>query len=286
MRMRKLWKTKPITVVTAPAWWRSVYRFRSYAIGQRNYKATLRVGAAEKHMSYTGRDCSNDWRCSFFPLLGWEVKTRTQVKFSVEMKEKVGNGSTCEANYWAIQAALRNFRIWPPNYLNYCFWARFAMSPIYPILLFPSLPKPSCCFCCSVAQVVSDSWQPQGLQHARLLVPNHLPEFARVQWTADAIQPSHPLSPSPPFALNLSQHQGLFLFTSGGQSIGASASAAVLPKSTQGWYPWRLTDLIALLSKGLSSVFSRTTVRKHQFFRALPSLLSNSHIHTWLLERP
>ena len=107
-----------------------------------------------------------------------------------------------------------------------------------------------------------------------------------VRWVDDAIQPSHPPSSSSPFALNLSQHQGLFLFTSSGQSIGASPSAAVLPRSTQGWYPWRLTDLIALLSKGLSSVFSRTTVRKHQFFCALPSLLSNSHIHTWLLERP
>ena len=256
-----------------------------------SYKATLCVGAAEKHMSYTGRDCklhSNDWRCSFFPLLGGEVKTRTQVKFSVEMKEKIGNGSTREANYWAIQAALRNFRIWPklPKLL---FLGQVCYVPHISYSVISFSPKTKLLFLLLFSrQVVSDSWQPQGLQHARLLVPNHLPEFAqvRVQWTADAIQPSHPLSPCPPFALNLSQHQGLFLFTSSGQSIGASPSAAVLPRSTQGWYPWRLTDLIALLSKGLSSVFSRTTVRKHQFFCALPSLLSNSHIHTWLLERP
>ena len=75
------------------------------------------------------------------------------------------------------------------------------------------------------------------------------------------------------------------LFTSGGQSIGASASASVLPMNTQGWFPFGLTGLISLLSKGLSRIFSSTTVWKHQFFSAQPSLWSNSHIHTWLLEK-
>ena len=74
------------------------------------------------------------------------------------------------------------------------------------------------------------------------------------------------------------------LFPSGGQIIGDSAS--VLPKSIQGWFPLILTGLISLLYKGLSKVIYSTTVWKHQFFSILPSLLSSSHIHTWLLERP
>ena len=76
------------------------------------------------------------------------------------------------------------------------------------------------------------------------------------------------------------------LFTSGGQSIGLSASTLVLPKSIQGWFPLRLTGLTSLLSKGLSRVFFSTTVWKNQFFSVLPSLWSSSHITTWLLERP
>ena len=77
-----------------------------------------------------------------------------------------------------------------------------------------------------------------------------------------------------------------WLFISGGQSIGASASVSVLPMNIQGWFPLGLTGLISLLSKGLSRVFSNTTAWKHQFFGAQPSLCSNSHIRTWLLEKP
>ena len=73
---------------------------------------------------------------------------------------------------------------------------------------------------------------------------------------------------------------------SGGQSIGASASASVLPMNIQNWFLFRLTDLISLQSKGLSRVFSSTTFRKHQSFSAQPSLWSSSHICTWLLEKP
>ena len=71
-----------------------------------------------------------------------------------------------------------------------------------------------------------------------------------------------------------------WLFTSGGQSIGASASASVPPINIQDLFPLGLTGLISLLSKGLSKVFSNTTVQKHQFFETQPSLWSNSHIHT------
>ena len=73
-------------------------------------------------------------------------------------------------------------------------------------------------------------------------------------------------------------------FASGGQSIGASVSASVLPANIQCWFPLELTGLISLLSKGLSRVFSNTTAWKHQLFGPQHSLLrSNSHIHTWLL---
>ena len=71
----------------------------------------------------------------------------------------------------------------------------------------------------------------------------------------------------------------------GDQSIGASASALVLPMNIQDWFPLRLTGLISLQSKGLSSIFSNTTVQKHQFFSTQPYLWSNSHIRSWLLEK-
>ena len=75
-------------------------------------------------------------------------------------------------------------------------------------------------------------------------------------------------------------------FTSGGQTIGVSVSASVLPMNTQDWLPLGWTGLISLQSKGLSRVFSNTTVQKHQFFGAQLSSQSNSHIYTWLLEKP
>ena len=76
------------------------------------------------------------------------------------------------------------------------------------------------------------------------------------------------------------------LFTSGGQSTGVSASTSVLPMNTQDWSPLGWTGWISLQSKGLPRVFSNTTVQKHQFFGAQLSLESNSHIHTWRLEKP
>ena len=109
-------------------------------------------------------------------------------------------------------------------------------------------------------------------------------------WVSDAIQPSHPLSsPSPPTS-NLFQHQESFpmsqFFTSSGQSIGVSASTSVLPMNIQDWFPLGWTGWISLQSKGLSRVFSNTTVQKHQLFVTQLSSQSNSHIHTWPLEKP
>ena len=110
-----------------------------------------------------------------------------------------------------------------------------------------------------------------------------------VEWVM-LIQPSHPLwFPSPP-AFNPSQLAGSFpmsqFLTSGGQSIGVSTSPSLLPINIQDWFPLGLTDLIFLQSKGLSRVFSSTTIQKYQFFSAQPSLWSNSHIPTWLPQKP
>ena len=95
----------------------------------------------------------------------------------------------------------------------------------------------------------------------------------------------HPLLLLPSVLLSIRVFLMSWLFTSGGQSIGASASASVLPMNIQDWFPLGLTGLICLQSKGLSRVFN-TTVRKHQFFDTQPSLWSNSHICAWLLEKP
>ena len=124
-----------------------------------------------------------------------------------------------------------------------------------------------------------------------LPVHHQLLEFIQthVHQLSDAIQPSHPLSsPSPP-APNPPQHQSFpmcQLFAWGGQTTGISAFASLLPKKSQGWSPSEWTGWISSQSKGLSRVFSNTTVQKHQFFGAQPSSQSNSHIHTWPQEKP
>ena len=122
-------------------------------------------------------------------------------------------------------------------------------------------------------------------------VHHQLPELAQTQvhQVGDAIQPSHPLSfPSSP-AFNLPA-SGSFrmcqLFSSGGQSIGSSAFASVLTMKIQDWFPLWWTDWISLKSKGLSRVFSNITAQKHHFFSTQLSLWSNSHIHSWLPEKP
>ena len=99
---------------------------------------------------------------------------------------------------------------------------------------------------------------------------------------------SHPLSPrSPAFIFPASGSFPMsWLFVSGGQSTAASASASVQPMNIWGWFPLGWTGLTSLQSEGLSRVFSNTTFWKHQFFGPQPSLWSNSHIHTWLLEKP
>ena len=124
------------------------------------------------------------------------------------------------------------------------------------------------------------------------LVLHSLSQFAQthVHCVSGGIQPSCLLSsPSPP-AFSLFQHWSFlpmsWLFPLGDQSNRASASASVLPMNIQDGFPLGLTGLISLLFKGLSKVFSSTTIHKHQSFGAQPALWSSSHIHTWLLEKP
>ena len=146
-------------------------------------------------------------------------------------------------------------------------------------------------FSCSV---VSDSLRPRGLQHARLpcpspslgVCPNSCPLS---RWCHPTISSSVTLF----FCPHSFPASGSFpvsqLFASVGQSIGASALASVLPMSIQDWSPLGLTGLIFLQSKDLwrvlRRVFSSTTIQNHHFFSAQPSLQSNFHICTWLLEK-
>ena len=140
--------------------------------------------------------------------------------------------------------------------------------------------------------VVSNSLRPQGLQHARLPCPSLTPgaysnSCPKSRWCHPTISSSViPFSSClQSFAASGSFRMSQF-FASGGQSIGISASASVLPMNIQDWFPLGWTSWISLQSKGLSRVFSNTTIQKHQFFGFQFSLQSNFHIHTWLLEKP
>ena len=131
---------------------------------------------------------------------------------------------------------------------------------------------------------MSDSLWPHWLQHARPLCPSSIPRVysnsCPLSWWC------HPTISSSIFPISSCLQSfpasGSFpvspLFTSSSQSIRASASASAFPMNIQDWFPLGLTDLISLLSKGLSRVFSNTTVQKHLFFSTQSSLWSNSHI--------
>ena len=140
--------------------------------------------------------------------------------------------------------------------------------------------------------VVSDYLQPHGRQHPRPPCPSPTPRVYSnscplSQWCHPTISSS-----AIPFSSCLQSFptSGSFqmsqLFTSGSQNVGVSALASFLPNKSQGWSPSEWSGWISLQSKGLSRVFSNTTVQKHQFFGAQPSSQSNSHIHTWPQEKP
>ena len=140
--------------------------------------------------------------------------------------------------------------------------------------------------------VMSDSLWPHELKHTKPPCPSPTPRVhpnscASSRWCHPAISFSVIPFSSCPKSLPASESFPMSqLFACGGQSIGVSASASVLPMNTQDWSPLGWTGWISLQSKGLARVFSSTTVQKHQFFSAQLSSQSNSQIYTWLLEKP
>ena len=140
--------------------------------------------------------------------------------------------------------------------------------------------------------VVSGSLRPHELQYAGPPCPPSTPRVhpnshPSSRWCHPAISSSVIPFSSCPESLPASESFPMSqLFTWGGQSTGVSALASFVPKNTQDWSPSEWTGWISLQSKGLSRVFSNTTVQKHQFFGAHSSSQSNSHIHTWPQEKP
>ena len=139
--------------------------------------------------------------------------------------------------------------------------------------------------------VVSNSLWPHGLQHARLPCPSPSPGASNscplCRWCHPTVSSSVIPCPYCPQYFPASGYFPVSLFfTSGGQRIGVSASASVLPMNSQDWFSLGWTDWIFSQSKGLSRVFSSTTVQKHKFFGTRLSSESISHICTWLLENP
>ena len=140
--------------------------------------------------------------------------------------------------------------------------------------------------------VMSNSLRPHELHHTRPLCPSptpgvHSDSRPSSRWCHPAISSSVVPFSSCPQSLPASESFPMSqLFTWGGQSIGVSVSASVLPVNSQDWSPLEWTGWISFQSKGLARVFSNTTAHKHQFFGAQLSSQSNSHIHTWPLEKP
>ena len=144
-------------------------------------------------------------------------------------------------------------------------------------------------FCHSV---MSDSFQSHELLHARPSCPSPTPKVhpnpcPSSQRCHPAISSSVvPFSSCPQSFPTSGSFPKRQFFASSGQSIGVSASTSALPLNIMDWFPLEWTGWISLQSKGLSRVFSNTTVQNHQFFGTQLSSQSNSHIHTWLLEKP
>ena len=147
----------------------------------------------------------------------------------------------------------------------------------------------SCCY--SATQSCPTVCDPMNCSMQGFPVLNQVPELTQshLHWVGDAIPPSGPLLYTSPPAIIVPRIRVFlinWLFTSCDQSTGTSASASVLPMTIQDWVPVGWTGWISSQSKGLSRVFSNTTVQKHQFFGTQLSSQSNSHIHAWPLEKP
>ena len=205
-------------------------------------------------------------------LLWWKLSIFTHLL--QQRKVKVGN-----LGQWNSKHTLRLFTF-KTAIICYVKGPFFYVSKLY--------ASRSVQFSCSV---VSGSLRHHGLQHARLpclsLTPRACSNSCPLTWWCHPtiLCSVIPFSCLPSFPASGSFQMSLF-FTSGGQGIGASTSASVLPLNIQDWFPLELTGWISLQCKGLSRVFSNTAVEKYQFFGPQLSLWSNSHIHTWPLEKP
>ena len=174
-----------------------------------------------------------------------------------------------------------SFHLKLPIFICYSIYG-IITSLIFPVIAIKETEPFHEYFCCPVAKSCPTFRDPMDCSEPGLPVLYYLLEFTHVHWKVNAIQPSHPLwFPSPP-PLNVSQLQGLF------QWVGSLYLVAKLlelqpqhqfPMNIQGWLPLVLNSLISLLSKGLSNVFSSTTVQKNQFFSAQPSLCSITCMH-------
>ena len=180
-----------------------------------------------------------------------------------------------ENNYMVLIIMLYN--IYSPL-KTFSVFKRSGSTQEYKFSSVQSLSRPTLC-------------DPMNHSTRGLPVHHQLPDFTQthIHWVSDAIQPSHPLSSTSPPAPNPSQHKSLFQWANSSHQVAKVLEFQLQHKSFQ-WTsrPGLLWDAgwIPLQSKGLSRVFSNTTVQKHQFFSAQPSSQSNSHIHTWLLEKP
>ena len=171
-------------------------------------------------------------------------------------------------------------------------WVSDAIQPSHP-LAPPYLPALNLTQFSSAQfshSFVSDSCDPMDCSTPGLPVHHQFPEFTQSTSIILVMPSNHLILCSPILLLpSVLSSIGFFpvsqLIASGGQRIGVSASVSVLPMNIQSWFPLGLTGLISL-SKGLSRVFSNTTVQKHQLLGVQPSLWFSSHFHTWLLEKP
>ena len=171
---------------------------------------------------------------------------------------------------------------WLTNLPTYVYFLAFIPLHIYFSILSVQFSR----------SVVSNSLWAHESQHARPPCPSpspgvHSDSRPSSQWCHPTISSwVVPFSSCPQYLPASESFPVSQLFAWGGQSTGVSASASFLPKKSQGWSPSEWTGWISLQSKGPSRVFSNNTVQMHQFFSAQPSLQSNSHIHTWLQEKP
>ena len=220
----------------------------------------------------------------FFSVNLWSSTKETPTK---------GRNNNSKFNSFLAQKLSQNFEITLPLLLNmfkYLYGSQFFLN--LKEMFYFSLPRLEPFDTGVGDSVTSDSLQPQGLHHTRPPCPSPTPGV--YSNSCSLSQRCHPTISSSvvPFSSSLQSFpvSGSFpmsqLFASGGQIIGVSASASVLPMNIKDWFPLGWTHWISLLFKWLSRVFSNTTVQKHQFFGAQLSSQSNSHIPTWPLEKP